>query len=156
MREVVTAFLSTLKTNFYYVSLDVKYTITKRMTFWKEEGKLAKAKSSFLLQGTLRKASWSRNAWHGKRHWVTSTLTLKPENGAQTRSRTQMKWTAWRAVAAIVVTGVGFRVYLQIASVEFFRVTARPISSSLRACSQHTIPKAITHAWKLRPLNSWA
>ena len=153
MRGVVTAFVPILKTNFY-LPLDVKCTITKRTTFWKEEGKLVKAKSSFLLQGTLTKESWSRNAWHGKRHCVTSTLTLKPESGAQARSRTQKKWTAWRAVAAIVVTGVGFRVYLQIVSVEFFHVTARPISSSLRACSQHTIAKATTHAWRLRPLNS--
>jgi len=153
MRGVVTAFVPILKTNFHF-PLDVKCTITKRTTFWKEEGKLVKAKSSFLLLGTLTKESRSRNAWHGKRHCVTLTLTLKQESGAQARSGTQKKWTAWRAVAAIVVTRVAFRGFLQIVSVEFFRVTARPISSSLRACSQHTIAKVTTHAWKLRPLNS--
>ena len=155
MKWVVTpsAFVPTFKTNCYFPS-DVRCTITTRSLIWKEEGKLAKAKSSCSLQGTLTKAKGNKNAWHGKRHCVTSTLTLKPESGAQARSRTQKRRTAWRAVAAIVVTGVGFRVYLQIVSVEFFRVTARPISSSLRACSQHTIAKATTHAWKLRPLNS--
>ena len=153
MRGVVTALIPILKIKFHF-PLDVKCTITKRMTFWKEEGKLVRAKSSCSLQGTLTKAKGNKNAWHGKRHCVTSTLTLKQESGAQARSRTQMKWTAWRAVAAIVVTGVAFRGFLRIVSVEFFRVTARPISSSLRACSQHTIAKATTHAWKLRPLNS--
>ena len=153
MKGVVTAFVPTLKTNSYF-PLDVKCTITKRMTFWKKEGKLVKAKSSFLLQGTLSEASWSRNSWHGKRHCMTLTLTLKPESGAQARSRTQKKWTAWRVVAAIVVIRVAFSVYLQIVSVELFRVTARPISSSLRACSQHTIAKATMHAWRLGPLNS--
>ena len=154
MRGVVTpsAFVPTFKTNCYFPS-DVRWTITTRSLIWKKEKKLAKAKSSCSLQGTLTRASGHKKAWHGKRHCVTSTLTLKPESGAQARSRTQKRWTAWRAVAAIVVTGVGFRAYLQIVCVEFSRVTARPISSSLRACSELTIAKATTLAWKLRPLN---
>ena len=155
MTAVVTpcSFVPTFKANFYF-PLDVKCTITKKIPSSKREQKLAKAKFSCLLQGTLAKASGNRKAWHGKRHCVTSTLTLKPDSGAQARSRTQEKSTAWRVVAAIVVTGVAFRAYLQTVSVEFFRVTARPINSSLHACSEHTIAKATTHAGNLRPLNS--
>ena len=153
MKWVVTpsAFVPTFKTNCYLPS-DVRCTITTRSLISKKEGKLAKAKSSCSLQGTLTKASGNKNAWHGKRHCVTSTLILKLDSGAQARSRTRKKWEVWRFVAAIVVTVVPFRAY-QSVCVEFSRVTARRINSSLRACSELTIAKATTRAWKPRPLN---